>query len=340
MRPPAVRSRSPVDPWAHRPGWIRRATALLAVLLLGVGARIASPQAPEHAIGLITHETDEASVRLLRAANVRHVKTTLYWSDWVADTAYRTRFAAGIARLHAASLEITVVVHQPPPGYRYAARAQAYGDFAAFVGARAAQFAAVRNWQLWNEQDAPGWTDLFGSGVEPMRRQGQRYAEMLALAYPAIRRARPTARVVVGGLASGDHEAVEFLRGIYDGGGPFDVLAVHAYGPPIRTAAQTRGTLLRAAMRAHADRRPLWLTEFGISGTTMRTLWRVVDPARRDRTQLEQWRTLAVWNDSAAVFDRLVGYVLLDEGDDGYGLVHRDRRTTRPAYDWLRERNR
>lgn len=316
----------------------RLARALGAAATLGV-ASVASAQAQDP-VGLITHQTDANSVTLLRNANVRHVKTTLYWNDWVADSAYRTAFAAGVQRLAAAKLEVTVVVHAPPPGSSYDTRDQVYRAFADFMAARAAQFTAVRNWQLWNEQDAPGWTDVFGAGRVSLREQGRNYAAMLNLAYPRIKQASRRANVVVGGLAGPDDSTRVFLQGIYDGRGSFDVLAVHAYGPPIVVAARARGTILRQAMAAAGDTRPLWLTEFGITGEVMSSLWGLSDPADQDLRQRDEWRDVAEWNDGSRTYQRIVGYVLYDVSDYGYGIVRKDKVTVRPAYTWLQQRNR
>ena len=322
-----------------RVGW------LAAAALTVVGAATLALGAPRAVraqgdIGIVTHLTDARSVELLRAAHVRHAKTTLYWDRWEADTAYRRAFAAGIARLAAGAIELTVVVHAPPAASaRYADRRQAYARFADFLGARAAQFPAVRNWQLWNEPDAPGWTELFGAGRVGMREQGRQYAEMLTLAYPRIRRASPRARVVTAGLAGPDDSIGVFLQGIYEGRGPFDVAAVHAYGPPVWKAARDRAAVLRAVMRAREDERPLWLTEFGISDAVMRQLWRIAGRDARDRRQADEWRELAEWNDRTGSFDRLIGYALIDEAQTGYGIVDADGVRVRAAYRWLQTRN-
>ncbi|GLC26007.1 hypothetical protein rosag_25200 [Roseisolibacter agri] len=307
---------------------------------LALAATVVASANAQDPVGVITHQMDANSVTLLRNANVRHAKTTLYWNDWVADTAYRTAFAAGIQRLAAAKLEITVVVHAPPPGSSYDTRDQVYRAFADFMAARAAQFTTVRNWQLWNEQDAPGWTDVFGAGRVPLREQGRNYATMLNLASPRIKQANRRANVVVGGLAGPDDSTRVFLQGIYDGRGSFDVLAVHAYGPPVVTAARARGKILRDAMAAANDNRPLWLTEFGITGEVMSSLWGMSDPVDQDLRQRDEWRDVATWNDASRTYQRIVGYVLYDVSDYGYGIVRKDKVTVRPAYTWLQQRNR
>jgi hypothetical protein len=180
----------------------------------GTARSAAQAVTPERRVGVIVHLPDARHVALLRAAHVRHVKTTLYWALWEADAAYRTEFAAGIGRLAAAGLELTVVVHAPPPGSSFAIRDTVYRRFAAFVGERAAQFPAVRNWQLWNEPDA-GYTDVFGHGAVPPDAQGQHYAAMLTLAYPRIKRGNPGARVVVAGLGAPVGTLAAWLRGLY-----------------------------------------------------------------------------------------------------------------------------
>ena len=323
-----------------RIGWLAAAAlVVVATIALTLGApRSARAQGD---IGIVTHLTDARSVALLRGAHVRHAKTTLYWDRWEVDTAYRSAFAAGIARLGAAGLELTVVVHSPPAASaRHVDRRRAYARYADFMGARAAQFPTVRNWQLWNEPDAPGWTELFGTGRVPMREQGRQYAEMLSLAYPRIRQASARARVVIAGLAGPDDSIGVFLQGIYDGRGPFDVVAVHAYGPPVWKAARDRAAVLRAVMRANTDERPLWLTEFGISDAAMRKLWRLGSRDVRDQRQADEWRDLAAWNDRTSIFDRMIGYALIDEAQIGYGIVDADGVRVRPAYRWLQSRNR
>ncbi len=215
-----------------------RLTSLLAAAAV-FGAGVPAAAAAQDAVGVITHLTDERSTTLLRDASVKHVKTTLYWSGWVDDPSYAAPFVQGIQRLAAAGFEITVVVHAPPAPYNtYANRDAAYQAFAAFVGARAREMPQVRNWQLFNEQDSPGWTSIFGSGVVSTRQQGRNYGTMLRSAFDSIKKANPGALVVMGGLGGPDSQIADFVQGIYDVKGPFDVAATHAY--PTRDPQQPR----------------------------------------------------------------------------------------------------
>jgi hypothetical protein len=313
------------------------ARRLAAALLLAAGAASAQGTVPERRVGLITHEMDAANATLLQRANVRHVKTTLYWHLWEGQPTYPSEFAAGIQRLAAAGFEITVVAHSPPSWASYQLRDSVYRAYARFVGDRAKQFPSVKNWQLWNEMDA-GWTDLFGWGLVSHQQQGQNYAAMLNLAAPRIKQGNAKALVVVGGL--GGDSITPFVRGIYAGKGTFDVMAIHAYGLTLWDAAQQRGTAVRSIMQANGDKRPMWLTEFGIDSTTMERAYLMYTPAQWDSRQQWEWSNLTAGNDGARLYARLVGYVLYDKSDYGFGIVRADLTTLRPTYTWLQQRNR
>ena len=319
---------------------IRFGAALVALLVLvGAGAG-AQGTTPERRVGLITHEHDAVSTSLLKSANVRHVKVTLYWHLWLQDPAYPAEFAAGIQRLAAAGFEITAVVHSPPgdSAYAYQHRDRVYQEYATFVGDRAKQFPAIRNWQLWNEVDA-GFSSLFGWGHGvSFTQQGQHYAAMLNLATPRIKQANSKALVVVSGL--GGDSVAPFVRGIYAGKGTFDVMAVHAYGLTLWDAAKARGNTVRAVMTSNGDKRPIWLTEFGIDSTTMARAYLMYTPSEWDGRQQWEWSNVAAGNDAARIYQRLIGYVLYDEADYGFGIVRADKTTPRPAYTWLQGRNR
>lgn len=129
-------------------------------------------------------------------------------------------------------------------------------DFAAFMYELVSRYSQppynIKYWELWNEPDiAPSlvypdspigcwgdYSDKFGYG-------GGYYAEMLKVVYPEIKRADPTAKVLVGGLLldcdpridnackNGSHKDLppRFLEGILanEGGDYFDGISFHAY---------------------------------------------------------------------------------------------------------------
>ena len=284
-------------------------------------------------VGVGAHRLDAESIERLQDLGVRHVRTTLYWGLWEQDAAYRRRAVADIERAERAGLELLVVVHQQPSG-GYEDRTRVYLDFADFVAARAADFPNVRYWQLWNEMDV-AFTDVFGAGRDgiSLRERGRNYARMLSVAYPAIKRANPSAIVVTGGIASGIEDG--FLRGMYDGEARYDVLAIHSYGFPVAGSFRDRGREARRIMAEHGDSRPLWNTEFGMESAVVPPDWpRSADDI--DGYHLESWRDPVVLNETERIYDRVYGHVLVQDGDLSYDLVRTDG-TPRPAYRWLRE---
>jgi hypothetical protein len=328
---------------------------------------------PEAGVG--AHQLDDSSLRLLRAAHVRLVRTTMYW-NLVETTATPGRYdGAALAqweetlrRCERAGVVPLVVVHGNPPGVDFAHREEGYRRFATFVGDMAKRFPGVRFWELFNEMDG-AFTDLFGAGVKPeipLRERGRMYAQMLKLAYPAIKRANPKAWVLVGGMTNWD----EFPRGIYEGGGKpfFDFMNLHTYGVPVLYGFVGRGLSLYAVMREFGDEgRPLWNTEFGIDAGNVVAAWNFPHartPAKEDGPEfdavhLKTWRDCLDDNGRRRLYVKALGYQLkagnetlkermtaegkLPPGrapdDYGFGLVRADGQTPRPAYEFLRDQN-
>jgi hypothetical protein len=89
---------------------------------------------------------------------------------------------------------------------------------------------------------------------------------MLALAAPAIRASNPSARILLGGLATSSNW--KFVKGIYDGGGGpyFDILNFHEYGPPIAPGLTPGVQALRTLTSAMGESyKQVWITETGVS---------------------------------------------------------------------------
>ncbi|MEA2724826.1 MAG: hypothetical protein QOH59_2597 [Gemmatimonadales bacterium] len=282
-------------------------------------------------VGLGVHRLDQQSVAQIKDLRVRHIRYTLYWSHWN-DPAYRLQWERDLQRALQAGLDPLVVVHEPPFG-DFQHRDLVYQAFARFMEERAAQFPAVRAWQLWNEMD-DAFTDVFGAGHPEIsfRQRGQLYAQMLRLAYPAIKRGNPNALVVTGGIASPIEGG--FLQGLYDSNAPYDVLAIHTYGYPLALAFDERGRSARRVMTAHRDRRPLWNTEFGLERAVIPVTPGLL-PAEVDRAQLEAWKSCIEANDRSPVYGRIYGHVLTEGNDLGFGLIRADG-SARPAYRWLK----
>jgi hypothetical protein len=277
------------------------------------------------------HQLDQQSVARLHDLGIRNVRSTLYWALWQ-DPVYRLDWERGIKRALQAGLEPLIVVHQSPFG-NFQTRHIVYQAFAEFMEQRVAQFPDIRAWQLWNEMDV-AFTDVFGAGQPgvSLRQRGHLYAEMLRLAYPAIKHANPNALVVTGGIASPVDSG--FLEGLYDGNARYDVLAIHTYGFPLASAFGERGWAARRIMASHGDRRPLWNTEFGLESAVIPG-GSSLGPAQVDSVQLEAWKTSIEANANQAVYARTYGYVLAEGKDLGFDLIRVDG-SARPTYQWLR----
>jgi hypothetical protein len=141
-------------------------------------------------------------------------------------------------------------------------------DYGAFVGVLAEHFGSrVSAYEIWNEEDAPGW---WTGAPNPAA-----YVQLLKASYPAIKAADPSAVVVLGGLTGNDFQ---FLEGVYQAGGKgyFDAVGVHTdtacnklspyeflRGPENRliTDSFLAYREVHAVMLANGDDKPIWMTE-------------------------------------------------------------------------------
>lgn len=165
-------------------------------------------------------------------------------------------------------------------------------DFAAFAGALVRRYGRggsfwqeradlpkrpLRHWQLYNE---PG--------------RSRHYKPLLRAGHRAIKSADSGAKVVLSGLTGTPHGTPwGILRYQYEKHGIgrwFDIAALHMYtGEPENVLEGARR--FRAVMRRHGDgRKPLWLTEFGITASQGRT-----DAPRSQRTLRTTDRGMATY---------------------------------------------
>lgn len=188
---------------------------------------------------------------------------------------------------------------------------EAYIDFAEFAAAFAAHFRGqVGRIILWNEPNlSHEW------GLRPVDPAG--YAEMVALAYPIIKRANPDVLVLIGALAPtlepiGSAQGLDdliYLEQLYEklkmtsnfqfsilNSKFYDGFAVHSYGrnappdePPARDRINYRRTeLVREMMIRHGDADlPIFITEAGWNDDPNWIFG--VTPAQRIRYTLEAW---------------------------------------------------
>jgi hypothetical protein len=188
------------------------------------------------------------------------------------------------------------------------AQPSAYATFVAFLAKRyGAGLSAI---EVWNEPDQAN--ELYFAGPH----KAQRYAELLRAAYPAIKQADPSVRVLGGSLVGSNGI---FLRALYAAGikGYYDGLAVHFY------------TLTLAALReihqvqlANGDATPLWLDEFGWSSCWPHRRIQQEQACVTAKTQASNfndlYRSLARTSYVAAA----VFFKLQDSSDENFGVLN------------------
>ena len=148
-----------------------------------------------------------------------------------------------------------------PPGTAFAdmskcpPRADAEAEWAEMVRTVVARSPAVRHWELGNEPDVAGGRFFIGSPAA--------YARMAVVTARAIRAARRSAVIVLGGTSRLDRG---FLRAVLqDARNPLaaeiDVAALHLRGPLAGLRARARAGV--RFFHRMGVRGPLWITETG-----------------------------------------------------------------------------
>ncbi len=121
----------------------------------------------------------------------------------------------------------------------------------------------IRTWQIWNEANF----HYFAYPVSP-----QRYARLLRISAPVIKRVDPSAKVIMSGLFAKPSPkpprgmpAAEFLAAIYRIPGMksyFDGIALHPYAVDTETLEELVEEFHEVTVENH-DRVPLYITEMG-----------------------------------------------------------------------------
>ena len=225
-----------------------------------------------------------------------------------------------IALLHQRGIAIVAVIGHPPgwatPWPRDAAAGVSFHApdprrFAQFTAAVVTRYrSVVTHWEIWNEPD-----NVHFWKPAPDARA---YATLLKWAAAAVRRADPSARIILGGINPFD---TSFLTTVAaEGAWPsFDILAIHPYVNP---RSPEQGQLERAgdAVRTVMDRygaRPLWVTEIGWSSGMGD---RQPDGSIDERAQADYLvrALLLLWQGGV---ERIFWYTLKDDPGNPYGLI-------------------
>ena len=280
---------------------------------------------------------------------------------------------AGLARAADLDLEVIAVVRFAPewaqgsPGHACGPiDEKAHGAWVEFLSALVTRYSAppysIRYWELGNEPDIDstlvGRRNIYGcwGNAEDEYYGGGAYAEMLKVAYPAIKAVDPTAQVLIGGLLLdcdprdaeacqwGSHKDLppRFLEGILvQGGGPyFDLVSFHAYAhykdelgqminwgwPGAVTSIPEKTAFLREVLQAYG------YGDKGLMNTEAALLCKEPTPDCLETQALYVPRAYA--DALAAGLEAQIYFAVVNEHWYNTGLVYRDL-TPKPAYQAL-----
>jgi hypothetical protein len=218
-------------------------------------------------------------------------------------------------------------------------------DYAAFARTAVQRYASrgVHAYEIWNEPNIP----LFWSP----RPDPARYAQLLKLAYAAVKSVDPGAKVLTGGLSPhGSYGQIDgegmnpltFLERMYAAGAArsFDALAWHPFNFPYgfsfakwsAWSQMTRTTpSARSILRAHGDgAKKIWATEFGFpTGSTSRDVTEAKQAALLARSLKALVRRS--WAGPAFVYSYRDSGTNERNVEQNFGVVHYDY-SPKPAY--------
>lgn len=197
------------------------------------------------------------------------------------DEAFHSTYSPLIGEYAAAGIRSLIILnHETEHGNvpwingDWAAYAPHFGHAARRVAELCAPFGDMVAFQIWNEEDS-GWSADAGNpnpsarGIRP-----EDFALVVDAAAANIRAVAPQAKIVAGGLKTGPHNGVAYLRAATARLGrrlPVDAIACHPYGRYVNTDpfyGKRIGPLPEAlaAYRNAFPEFPLWITEIGIPG--------------------------------------------------------------------------
>jgi len=227
----------------------------------------------------ISDADKERTYSALGDLGARWVRVTANWAELERERGVRSAWSldqldGAVRRNLAAGRRVVVSLYAAPQWasgstYQYTPPRDV-NDYARFAGFLAARYRGlgVAGYEVWNE---PNISRFWGWRTP----SAPEYVSLLRASFGALRAGDPAARVVFGGLSTGD---AAYMRAAYAAGAKdrFDVMDVHPYtcDSDITVPANGRkGAFLgyrdvRAVQIQKSDPTPMWFTEFGWSTTT------------------------------------------------------------------------
>lgn len=217
---------------------VRKALAVAAVVVAAFGA--STTQAG--AVGVNRIDSDAITPQEFAALGWWRLSYRVsFWEDMTdaqRDALVEGAQASGVPLLPILIARYDGVAHEP--------RAAAWTEWARYVSDVVRRYPGIHAWEVWNEPNALKFGGTFAV---------HRWRRFVARTAGVIHAARPSARVVAGGVTVTVRGWRSYLRvrGV-------DAVAVHPYAPTATDA-------LRFVREAHRiARKPIWVTELDWTG--------------------------------------------------------------------------
>jgi len=196
-------------------------------------------------------------------------------------------------------------------------------DFANYAYETVSRYkGSIKYWEIWNEENIGVFWWPYPNPTD--------YVALLREAYVAVKRADPTAQVLLGGTSGAD---LAWIDSVYRAGGGdyFDVMAFHPY---IEMSALDDERYvqnmfyIRMAMQRYGGVKPAWLTEVG---------WPTTRGGITPEQQAANYAKMVAHSLTSGYVAKILPYDFRDDSEDpdygeaNFGIMTRDY-SAKPAY--------
>jgi hypothetical protein len=190
----------------------------------------------------------------------------------------------------------------------------------------------IRYWEFWNEPDSV----IYWSPQDNMKK----YTALLKKVYTVIKKANPSATVLLGGLTNNPYYS--FKRVLSNGGGDyFDIINIHPYfNPETESAAQKISMLLERIDKEMEKRninKKIWITEIACPGSEKpeKCSW-WLGACSNENEQADFLKEIYTLPDKHKNLEKIFWSMFRDtdhfkDGIDNFGIIRWDY-TPKPAY--------